>query len=309
MLLEHWPFDAPEAARRQQASGGAVEKTLDLGGGATMKLVRIPAGAFIMGDVTGDEDEKPLSPVAIRQAFWMGACEVTNAQFRRFDPAHDPGYYAKRHERPDDQGLLLNGPDQSAVRVSWDQAMAFCRWLSAKTGAAITLPTEAQWEYACRAGSGVAFSFGEASADFSPWANVGDRAFAVGWRDAAGKSATGGLEHLVLEGAGMADTRFDDRAIVTASVGQYRPNAWGLFDMHGNAAEWTRSAYRPYPYSDDDGRNAAGADGRRVVRGGSFYDPPKRCRSSFRLAYPLWQRVFNVGFRVVCELADGVASR
>ena len=308
MLLERWPFDAPEAARRQ-AAGGAVEKTIDLGGGITMKLVRIPAGAFIMGDVTGAEDEKPLSPVAIRQAFWMGACEVTNAQFRRFDPAHDPGYYAKRHERADDQGLFLNRPDQPAVRVSWDQAMAFCRWLSGETGAAITLPTEAQWEYACRAGSAIAFSFGETGADFSPWANVGDRAFATGWRDASGKSATGGLEHLALEGAAMADARFDDRAAATAPVGQYRPNAWGLFDMHGNAAEWTRSVYRPYPYNEDDGRNATGADGRRVVRGGSFYDPPKRCRSALRLPYPPWQRVFNVGFRVVCESAAEVVSR
>jgi formylglycine-generating enzyme required for sulfatase activity len=301
MLLEGWPFDAPEAARRQRAAGGAVEKTLDLGGGVRMKLVRIPAGAFIMGDVTGDEDEMPLSPVAVRQAFWMGACEVTNAQFRCFDRAYDPAYYAKRHERPDDQGLLLNRPDQPAVRVSWEQAMAFCRWLSAKAGAAITLPTEAQWEYACRAGSGVAFSFGETSADFSPWANVGDRAFASGWRDAAGKSATGGLEHLALEGAGMANIRFDDRAVVTAPAGQYRSNAWGLFDMHGNAAEWTRSIYKPYPYDPADGREEVCSDGRRVVRGGSFFDPPRRCRSAYRLSYPPWQRVFNVGFRVICE--------
>jgi formylglycine-generating enzyme required for sulfatase activity len=71
--------------------------------------------------------------------------------------------------------------------------------------------------------------------------------------------------------------------------------------MHGNAAEWTRSTYRPYPYHDDDGRNADSPDGRKVVRGGSFYDRPKRCRSAFRLSYPAWQCVHNVGFRVVAE--------
>jgi formylglycine-generating enzyme required for sulfatase activity len=74
--------------------------------------------------------------------------------------------------------------------------------------------------------------------------------------------------------------------------------------MHGNAAEWTRSTYEPYPYRDDDGRNGAKSDGRKVVRGGSFFDNPSRCRSAFRLAYPSWQRVFNVGFRVVLETSS-----
>jgi formylglycine-generating enzyme required for sulfatase activity len=74
--------------------------------------------------------------------------------------------------------------------------------------------------------------------------------------------------------------------------------------MHGNVAEWTLSAYRPYPYRDDDGRNQAAPDGLKVVRGGSWRDRPARARSAFRLAYPGWQRVFNVGFRVVCP-ADG----
>jgi formylglycine-generating enzyme required for sulfatase activity len=97
------------------------------------------------------------------------------------------------------------------------------------------------------------------------------------------------------------DERFDDGALVTANVGSYRPNAWGLFDMHGNAAEWTRTAYGPYPYREDDGRSAAGAGGDKVVRGGSWRDRPARCRSSFRLSYSPYQKVFNVGFRVICE--------
>jgi formylglycine-generating enzyme required for sulfatase activity len=93
--------------------------------------------------------------------------------------------------------------------------------------------------------------------------------------------------------------RFDDGALATAAVGSYRPNAWGLYDMHGNAAEWTLTSYAPYPCLADDGRNDATDGGLKVVRGGSFCDRPKRCRSAFRLGYPSWQRVHNVGFRVV----------
>jgi len=99
------------------------------------------------------------------------------------------------------------------------------------------------------------------------------------------------------------DDRFNDHALVTADVGVYRPNAWGLHDMHGNAWEWTRSAYRPYPYHDNDGRNRPGVSDRCVVRGGSWYDRPQRCRSGSRLSYPAWQKVHNVGFRVILELS------
>ena len=97
------------------------------------------------------------------------------------------------------------------------------------------------------------------------------------------------------------DARFDDGHLVTANVGSYLPNRWALHDMHGNVWEWTRSAYEPYPYRGDDGRNAVEDAGPRVVRGGSWYDLPKRCRSAFRLSFPPWQRVHNVGFRVICE--------
>ena len=97
----------------------------------------------------------------------------------------------------------------------------------------------------------------------------------------------------------MADVH--DGAVVTQAVGRYPANAWGLFDMAGNAAEWTRSAYRPYPYNVADGREDPSAGGTKVVRGGSFYDRPERARSGFRLNYPPWQRVYNVGFRVAVE--------
>ena len=105
---------------------------------------------------------------------------------------------------------------------------------------------------------------------------------------------TGGVPHLVLEGARLAETRFDDGHRVTANIGSYHPNAWGLYDMHGNAAEWTLSEYDP--------------SGRKVVRGGSFFDRPERCRSSFRWRYPPWQCVFNVGLRIVV-LEDDIDKR
>lgn len=288
-----WAFSVQEALRRQAALGPG-ELGVDLGGGLNLKLARIPAGDFIMGDSQGEPDEQPPARVKIPRPFWMGVFEVSNEQYRRFDPAHSPGYYAKRHDRGDDQGLTLSSPDQPVVRVSWEEATAFCRWLSLRTGRVFRLPTEAEWEWACRAGGAAPLSYGKAEADFSRWANMGDQSFTIGAR------ISGGLEHMMLEGAALADTRFDDHATVTARIGSYLPNAWGLHDMHGNAAEWTLSNYRPHPGGADAGPDDLGP-GRKVVRGGSFFDPPKRCRSAFRLDYPSWQRVFNVGFRVVCE--------
>ncbi|MEA3366521.1 MAG: formylglycine-generating enzyme family protein, partial [Planctomycetota bacterium] len=295
-----WPFDADEARRRQADAGPRREVTVDLAGGVMLRLVRIPAGEFLMGRDRGAPDEQPRTRVRIERPFWMGACEVTNAQFRRFDSDFDPRYYTKRHARQDDKGLPLDGPDQPAVRVSWNRALGFCRWLSERTGRRFTLPTEAQWEWACRAGSDATFAFGAKDADYSRHANLGDQSFSRGLLK-GGKQVTGGVEHLVIEGADLADRRFNDKAVVTCAVGRYEPNAWGLHDMHGNAAEWTRTAYRPSVWRAGDGRDDPAAEGEKVVRGGSFFDPPKRCRSTFRIRYAPWQRVFNVGFRVVCE--------
>ena len=290
-----------KAAQTQGAAFGELaERTVELADGVVLKLVRIPAGEFVMGDLEGEPDEQPLIRAEADEPFWMGAYEVTNEQFRLFDPDHDCRYYQKRHARSDDQGLPLNGPSRPAVRVSWHQARAFCRWLSRRTGLHFSLPTEAQWEYACRAGSRTCLSYGDLDDDFSPWANVGDRSFGD---PAKGKyvGLTGGLEHVVLEGSALSDRRFDDGFVVTAPVGTFHPNAWGLYDMHGNAAEWTRTTYAPYAEDNADGQNDLTTETRKVVRGGSFFDRPERCRSAFRLAYPSWQRLFNVGLRVVCE--------
>jgi len=303
--LADWPFNAEQARNRQKASG-PFERTIDLGAGVKMKLVRIPAGEFLMGDTDGEIDERPVAKVSIGRDFWMGLCEVANEQYRRFDPDHDSGLFTKRFQGPDGPGLSLAGAKQPAVRVSWSRAMAFCKWLSEKTGENFTLPTEAQWEYACRAGSQTALSYGEVTADFAPWANVADKALSVRPGSTGGleTSATahfgkGILESAVYGGNILCDTRFNDRIVATADAASFKPNPWGLHDMHGNAAEWTATTYNP---ADPPQAGESGVQPRkRVVRGGSWCDRPQRCRSAFRLSYPPWQRVHNVGFRVISE--------
>ena len=284
------------------------------------EMVVIPDGKFQMGSDRrepmreGLRPEGPIRSVTISKSFAAGRFEVTNAQFRRFDLNHDSGYFNKRFQSRDGPGLDLNRPQQPAVRVSWDEAMAFCRWLSSKTGKEFSLPTEAQWEYACRAGTASSLFYGEVDADFSSFANVADKALGTPPTETGGlgsnhfsEANNGVFESVIVAGNIACDERFDDGVIASAAVGQFKPNAWGLFDVHGNAAEWTRSLYRPLPYVDNDGRNALESEGRRVVRGGSFRDRPLRCRSSFRLDFPHWQPVPGVGFRVVC-MATGASN-
>ena len=296
-----WPFDREEARNRRQdalksvGAGGAEQADieLDLGDGLAMHLALIPAGEFVMGDAAGGNDERPPSAVQIQRPFWMGKFEVTNRLYARFDPGHDSRYISVFGKDVISRGLPVNLPQQPAVRVPWTKAMEFCRWLSAQTGRKFSLPTEAQWEWACRCGSAEAMWYGDIDADFGSLANLADRRLVlIGETGAAPPSAFDWMPKVAA---------VDDSACVTANAGEYAPNAWGLHDMHGNAAEWTRSLYRPYPYRDDDGRNDTTAAGPRAVRGGSFHDRPHRARSAFRLGYPEWAGVYGVGFRVVCE--------
>jgi len=310
---------------------GTVVQSIDLGEGVRLDLVRIPAGEFVMGDPSEavgpasrrssvapasrrsaeappEWDRRDAGPtgdcaaavVKIAKPFWIGRCEVTNAQFARFDPAHNSHFEPMHGYQFGIHGYPANGPKQPVVRVSWNRAMDYCRWLSAKTGRRFNLPTEAQWEHACRAGTATPFYYGGLDADFSKFANLGDatlREFAL---------ETYIQVHLISNPNKYddwipKDDRYNDGGFISVDVGKYQPNAWGLYDVHGNVWEWTRSLYRPYPSRDDDGRNDPAAAGRRVVRGGSWYDRPKRCTSAFRLDYAPYQNVFNVGFRVVME--------
>ncbi|MCI0462415.1 MAG: formylglycine-generating enzyme family protein, partial [Gemmataceae bacterium] len=299
-----WPFDATEAVRRQDAHG-ASRRTIDLGQGIALELVWIPPGRFLMGDPAGHPDEQPAVPVLIEQGFWMGRCEITNEQYRLFDPVHDSG----REEgdflqfSEEERGYPVNRPRQPVVRVSWQRALEFCAWLSRKTAEEFSLPTESQWEYACRAGTDTSLTYGRAREDFAPWANLADASLRkvdlFSW----------GLPVGAIPPWRPAEVHRTDGARVSAAVGSYRPNAWGLHDMHGNVAEWTRSRDTAYPYRDADGRNDPAASGRRVVRGGSWDDRPGRARSAFRLSYWPYQRVYDVGFRVVSERPFTARSR
>ena len=292
-------------------------RTLSLDGGQEITLVHVPAGIFYMGSDTGPDDERPVTPVTIDAPFWISAHEITNAQYALFDPTHDSGVESKYGYQFGIHGYPLNEPEQPVVRISWEEAMAFCDWLSEETGMTFTLPSEAQWEYACRAGTDTHFFFGDEESDYSNYANLSDETMEQFASNPYFVFAP--FENPNRYDAWIPrDTRHNDGALLPAPAGSYEPNPWGLHDMHGNVWEWTRSIYRPYPYQDNDGRNARHGEGLRVARGGSWYDRPHRASASYRLAYQPWQRVYNVGFRVLCvekqhestqQQEDVVASR
>ena len=173
-----------------------------------------------MGDPQGAPDERPLAAIRIEKSFWMSKFEVTNEQFARFDPAHESRFEHRSSWWFDEEytGWPLNRPQQPVVRVSWEESMEFCRWLSDKIGEKVILPTEAQWEWACRAGTDTPLSYGGIDTDFSPSGNLGDaslrRLADEGWRPKS--------PDLVPK-----DDRFNDGALVTCAVGRYAPNAWG----------------------------------------------------------------------------------
>jgi formylglycine-generating enzyme required for sulfatase activity len=306
LVCDAWPFDTASASAKQLAAApdGKVTRTLDLGDGVIMQLARVPGGKFIMGSTDGPMLESPRAVIDVKP-FWMAKLETSNKQFRRFLPRHDSRTEDRHGYQFGRLAYDANQPEQPVVRVTWEEAAAFCRWLSQQCGLRVALPSEAQWEWACRAGTATPFWFGGLDADYAPYANLGDKMLAEFAADTA-------LDNYAAARP-MAnpnryddwiprDDRFNDHGFISEAGGKYQPNPWGLHDLHGNAWEWTCSAARPYPYQDGDGRNDPAANIEpHVARGGSWYDRPKHCTSSSRLSYPPWQRVFNVGFRVVCE--------
>ena len=297
--LDDWPFSA-EVAKERQRRLGEWQRVITIAPGVTIPMVRIPAGRFIMGSVNGEADETPPCVVQIPHGFWMSACEITNRQFAVFDPTHDSHVESIHGYQFGFHGLPLDQPEQPVVRVTWHQAVAFCDWLSQRHGVRFRLPSEAEWEYACRAGSEKPFWYGTSDDDFSSYANLADKKLSEFVIDTY-------IQVRIIPNPNPfddwipKDPRWNDGGLVSMPVGSYRPNPCGLYDMHGNVWEWTLSCYRGYPYSENDGRNDGDSSECRVVRGGSWYDRPKRATSSFRLAYPPYARVFNVGFRIVAE--------
>jgi len=265
---------------------GQTERVVDLGEGVSLTLVAVPAGEFTMGappdESPLDPDESPPFGFRIARGFELGKFEVTNAQYARFDAAHETGWIDTHGKDRVGPGWPMNGPNQPVARVTGLEAEAFCRWLGERLGRVCRLPTEAEWEYACRAGTQTPFSCGD-GADLERFANFADANLGV------------------IKPWSVRDNDRNDGAPTSCEVGRYQPNPWGLHDMHGNVAEWTASAYRPYPHDAGDGPEQPDATDERVVRGGSWDDLPRRCRSAFRLSYQAAQPVYNVGLRVLVE--------
>lgn len=221
-------------------------------------LVEIPAGSFYMGsEGVGEEfDEAPVHKVTISKPFRMGKTEITNAQYEAFCPEH-------RSLRG--KNGLSKEDDEAVVYVSYPEAVAFCEWLSQKEGKTYRLPTEAEWEYACRAGTYYAFWTGD------------------GLPDAMRKH----------------QQTVRDYAPVSLRVGQTEPNAFGLYDMHGNVEEWCLDWYGPYTPEEQTDPAGRSEGLFRVTRGGSHNTPDKYLRSANRMAMLPDDRHAQTGFRVV----------
>jgi len=231
-----------------------------------------------MGRGDGPEGRGPAAPSDHRPPVLDGDPGDHQRGLREVRQPPRQAYISETNKDQTRRGVPVNGPQQPVVRVSWRAADAFCRWLSERSGLTFALPTEAQWEWACRAGTATPFWFGSADADFATFANLADAELA--------KLARANSPKWLPRAEAV-----NDGAVVSRDVGSYTPNPWGLYDMIGNVAEWTASGYGPYGGHVDDGL--------RVVRGGSFYDKPTTATASWRWRYPVWQGVYNVGLRPV----------
>ena len=298
LKVKEWPFDAA-TAQAKQAADGETRMTVELAPGITMNFVRIPAGEFVMGSYDGPSDTYPTAKVKVDKGFWMAELETTNEQFNVFFPEHDSRFIDQQWKDHVVQGYPANQPEQPVIRVSYEDAMKFCKALSEKTHLKVTLPTEAQWEWACRAGSDADFWYGAMGTDFGTKDNLADKTtllFAVAGVDPKPMKPTHAMyKHYTFL---PKDESVDDGNLVQIGGKRYEANPFGLYNMHGNVCEWTRSNYVPYPY---DEKNEEAAAECKVVRGGSFIERPKFSTSYSRKGFLPYQRIFNVGFRVIIE--------
>ncbi|MHB8971759.1 MAG: formylglycine-generating enzyme family protein [Pirellulaceae bacterium] len=250
---------APEQQAAAEKSGRPVVEKNSIG----MTLVLIPSGEFQMGSPgteVGRDDDEQAHRVRITKSFHLAVHEVTQSQYESV-MAVNPSHF--------------KGPQHPVATVSWDNAVEFCDKLSAlpeekAAGRSYCLPTEAEWEYACRAGSTTQFSFGDDAAE------LGNHAWFK-----------------------------DNSAATTHPVGEKRPNAWGLYDMHGNVLEWCADWFGEYSASpaDDPTGPSTGTD--RVTRGGSWDYAASLCRAADRDKRLPGVRNLGLGFRVAAvPLAD-----
>ena len=243
----------------QPSTQPAKELTLDLGNKVTMKLTLIPSGKFMMGSSENEEDrvgkEDPQHEVTISKAFYIGAYDVTQEQYERIMGKNPSNF---------------KGAQNPVESVSWDDAAEFCKKLSQTSGKTVRLPTEAQWEYACRAGSKTRFGYG----DDPDYTKLGDYA----WYAVNSESKT-------------------------HPVGQKKPNDWGLYDMHGKVFQWCSDWYADsYANANNTDPQGPGSGSRRVLRGGGWGGNPRFCRSAHRGRFTPVGRYDFIGFRVCVDL-------
>lgn len=297
LKVKGWPF-VPDRVKEMLADEKETVKVLEIAPGVQMTFVRIPAGEFVMGSYHGEPDTYPTTKVKIDKAFWMGELEVTNQQYNTIFPQHDSRYVDQQWKDHVVPGYPANKPEQPVIRVSYNDAMEYCKILSQKTGLNITLPTEAQWEWACRGGSDEDFWFGNLNADFGKKDNLADvttNKFAVSGVDPQPMSPESPWYKYYTFLPKAANV--DDGSLVQVGGKKYEANPFGLYCMHGNVAEWTRSDYVPYPYKE----NPKKVSEYKVVRGGSYIERPKYSTAYSRKGFYPYQCVFNVGFRVIIE--------
>jgi sulfatase modifying factor 1 len=315
-----------------------------------MTLVKIPAGEFNRG-MTDDHklranhpntmeqgadltDERPAHPVKLTKSFWLADKEVTIGQFRKFveatnyqmsadkggrgslvfNPAEKEGVarFVLKSEcnwrSPGFPASFVQTDDHPVTCVSWQDAVDFCAWLSKQEGAKYRLPTEAEWEYAARAGSDTIYVGGDAPATIYAHGNIGDAALE------AAHPGTVKRQHLTLKPEEQTDG-----VVYTSPVAKFKPNAWGLYDMHGNVWEWCSDRYYDRYYQElhktardpRSGKMALTIDPQgpettpqhkygdwRSMRGGSWYTGPMASRSASRSFGEVGDAFCYTGFRV-----------
>ena len=240
------------SAQAQAATNSPTKSiTLELGSGARMDFVLIPAGTFLMGAEDSRADEKPVTKVTITQPFYFGKYEVTQEQWQAV-MGNNPSHY--------------KGTNLPVEQVSWNTAQVFLTNLNERVKShRFRLPTEAEWEYACRAGTTTQYSFGDGDAELPDY----------GW-------FTGNAERK------------------THPVGEKKPNPWGLYDIHGNVWEWCQDWYAPYLGGEVTDPTGPATGTNIVMRGGSWSHGARDLCSSYR--FGRFKRDFpfrSIGFRVV----------
>ncbi len=318
---------AKEAAQKppaeaKKAAAKPEKITVDLGGGVKMEMTLIPAGEFMMG--SGESAlamaeffneiysegylkpdpynyEHPQHRVRITRPFYLGTYHVTRGQFRQFvadthyktdaEKGEKPGTWGWNPDRKDFRWNekdswrsvgFAQSDEHPVVNVSWNDAVALCEWLSRKEGKTYRLPTEAEWEYACRAGTTTRYYSGDDPEALTKVGNVADAALR----------------------AKIPDWKYtikaNDGYVFTAPVGKFKPNAFGLYDMHGNAWQWCADRYDPeyYAASPLDDPTGPGSGDARVLRGSSWSFRAVDARSANRFACSPDARHDDAGFRV-----------